>query len=255
MALGRTERKNTETGKFWADKLNTPYLRSKTQRPWLNKNKKQLERKRLPWLRVPTKVLDLLLARYLIKNKIFTRNQVLLRDHKNIYVILTARNVERGEAAVKQLKEEGYKDGKWRFIVTVVVEFQQLDISDLKGLPAVIEKILEKHKRIDILINNAVYISDPLTFAAPKITTSNVPDDHCIDVSSSGLLLILQSFKFNTLAPMKLIGLIAPVMKKNNYGRIVNVSSGLGNRLLHLISTLPRFAERNERRVYRLSPL
>ncbi len=144
---------------------------------------------------------------------------------------------------MKQLKEEGYNNGtRSRFSVINLVEFQQLDISDLKGLPSVIEKILEKHKRIDILINNAVYIGEPITFTAPKITTSNAPDDLCIDVIFQQLL-IFQSFKFNTLAPMKLIGLIAPVMKKNNYGRIVNVSSGLGNQLHSFISTLRRRAD------------
>ena len=59
-------------------------------------------------------------------------------------VFLTARNTERGMAAVKALEEENIK-----------VKFHQLDIDDPKSNAALAAFIKEKYGGIDILVNNA----------------------------------------------------------------------------------------------------
>ena len=59
-------------------------------------------------------------------------------------VFLTARNIERGMAAVKALEEENIK-----------VKFHQLDIDDPKSNAALSAFIKESYGGIDILVNNA----------------------------------------------------------------------------------------------------
>ena len=56
----------------------------------------------------------------------------------------TARNPERGEAAVKQLEEEGFHP-----------EFLHLDVDSEESIRAAKEVVEKKHGRLDILINNA----------------------------------------------------------------------------------------------------
>lgn len=59
-------------------------------------------------------------------------------------VYLTARNVSRGEEAVKKLNDLGYNP-----------LFHQLDITDQDSIDKFKEDILREHGGIDILINNA----------------------------------------------------------------------------------------------------
>ena len=59
-------------------------------------------------------------------------------------VFLTARNVERGMAAVKLLEQEN-----------IIVKFHQLDIDDPKSNAAIAAFMKEEYGGIDILVNNA----------------------------------------------------------------------------------------------------
>ena len=59
-------------------------------------------------------------------------------------VFLTARNIERGMAAVKALEDENIK-----------VKFHQLDIDDPKSNATIAAFIKEEYGGIDILVNNA----------------------------------------------------------------------------------------------------
>ena len=63
------------------------------------------------------------------------------RWYKNVS---TARNPERGEAALKQLEEEGLHP-----------EFLHLDIDSEESIRAAKETVEKKHGRLDILVNNA----------------------------------------------------------------------------------------------------
>ncbi|XP_072956345.1 (+)-neomenthol dehydrogenase-like [Typha angustifolia] len=64
---------------------------------------------------------------------------------KGVKVLLTARDVERGTAAVKKLREEGASD----------VVFHQLDVADSASVASLANYILAQFGRLDILINNA----------------------------------------------------------------------------------------------------
>ena len=57
-----------------------------------------------------------------------------------------ARNHERGERAVKQLKEEGLQP---------VPEFLPLDVDSEESIRTAKETVEKKYGRLDVLINNA----------------------------------------------------------------------------------------------------
>jgi len=70
-------------------------------------------------------------------------------------VFLTARNEERGTAAVKELQKEGLSP-----------KFHQLDITDHSSIVRLRDFLMEKYGGLDILINNAA-IAYPVNSPAP----------------------------------------------------------------------------------------
>lgn len=85
----------------------------------------------------------------------------------------------------------------------------KVDVSDIIQIEYLIDTILKKYKRIDILVNNAGIVYDR---EFEEITYEEA----------------LNVFKTNALAPLFLSKLVAPVMIKNGYGKIINVSSTSG---------------------------
>ena len=83
------------------------------------------------------------------------------------------------------------------------------DLSDENQIKSLIEEILRKYPKIDILVNNAGVVYDR---EFEEITYEEA----------------LQVFKTNALAPLFLSQMIAPLMIKNGYGKIINVSSTSG---------------------------
>lgn len=64
---------------------------------------------------------------------------------KSLFTLsIIARNPERGEAALKQLEEEGLHP-----------EFLALDVDSEESITAAKETVEKKYGRLDILINNA----------------------------------------------------------------------------------------------------
>ena len=63
---------------------------------------------------------------------------------KSIRVILTARNVQKGNEAVNQLRTEGLD-----------VTFVQLDVTDEQSVRDAAEYVEKNQGRLDILVNNA----------------------------------------------------------------------------------------------------
>jgi NAD(P)-dependent dehydrogenase (short-subunit alcohol dehydrogenase family) len=117
-------------------------------------------------------------------------------------VILAARSPEKGEEAVAKLaKDEGISN----------VVFEQLDVADLKNIEDFGKRVLTKYQKVDILVNNA-----------------GIGIDFGVSFLNADFNTILQTFQTNTLGPLKLAQIFVPVMKAQNYGRIVNISSGTG---------------------------
>jgi NAD(P)-dependent dehydrogenase (short-subunit alcohol dehydrogenase family) len=115
-----------------------------------------------------------------------------------VSVLLTSRNPIKGEVAAKQLIDKGLD-----------VIFYQLDVSDRSNIKDIFTKIENQFGRLDILINNAAILYDK------DQSTMN-----------ADLELVTKALTTNLFGPWLLCQAFIPLMEKNGYGRIVNVSSG-----------------------------
>lgn len=117
-----------------------------------------------------------------------------------ITVILSSRDSSKGEQALIQLKQE-----------ELPVVFHQLDVTDENSIKQMEAFIREHYGRLDILVNNAGIFPDPMKNAL----------DSTVD-------MLRTAMETNMYGPFRLCQTFIPIMKKNNYGRIVNMSSGMG---------------------------
>jgi NAD(P)-dependent dehydrogenase (short-subunit alcohol dehydrogenase family) len=116
-------------------------------------------------------------------------------------VILTSRNLTKGKIAAKQLTDKGFD-----------IIFYQMDVSNQDSIDDVYEKVIQSYGRLDVLVNNAAILYDTWQSA--------------IDADFE---IVNQAFVTNLLGPWRLSKRFIPIMKKNRYGRIVNVSSLAGS--------------------------
>ncbi|MCB0213189.1 MAG: SDR family oxidoreductase [Anaerolineae bacterium] len=115
-------------------------------------------------------------------------------------VILTSRNVAKGQAAANVLRNEGLE-----------VTHHQLDVTDVDSVIALREEIDVTFGRLDILINNAgIYLDEGVSI---------------FDLSLEAMRLTQE---INFWGPFHLCRAFVPMMRLQDYGRIVNVSSGYG---------------------------
>jgi NAD(P)-dependent dehydrogenase (short-subunit alcohol dehydrogenase family) len=120
---------------------------------------------------------------------------------KGVHVVMTARSRKKGEAACEALRKGGSS-----------VEFMPLDVTDSGSVAALAAALDKKFGGIDILVNNAGILPDP---KGALVMTEHV------DTFRAAL-------ETNALGPLMLAQALAPLMKKRGGGRIVNLSSGLG---------------------------
>jgi NAD(P)-dependent dehydrogenase (short-subunit alcohol dehydrogenase family) len=119
---------------------------------------------------------------------------------EGIHVVLTSRDVPKGEAARQKLAAEG-----------LFVAFHQLDVTDLVSIQRLREDLEHDCGRLDILVNNAGILLDN--------------GIHALDVD---LDMVRETVETNVYGPLLLCQALVPLMEQNGYGRIVNVSSGMG---------------------------
>ncbi|GJQ71694.1 hypothetical protein Trydic_g11388 [Trypoxylus dichotomus] len=117
----------------------------------------------------------------------------------NGVVYLTSRNVARGEAAIKKLKELGYHPS-----------FHQLDVNDQESVNKFKDHILTTHGGIDILVNNA------------GVMYSETPQDY-----ENFLKQAEDTIETDYFALLRVSEAFLPLLRKD--GRIVNVSSSAGH--------------------------
>ena len=123
---------------------------------------------------------------------------------KKIQVVLTSRNSANGEAALKRLTRD---DGGIKKVVPM-----QLDVTNQVSVDRLLNKVEKTFGRLDILVNNAAILIDR--------------DD--VVASSADLETVKTTLETNLIGAWRMCKAFIPLMKKNNYGRIVNVSSGAG---------------------------
>ncbi len=125
--------------------------------------------------------------------------RLLARDHA-IRVILTSRNIPAGESAAQRLRAEGLN-----------IAYCPLDVADSASVEAARQHVETHFGRLDMLINNAaVYPDEGVNF---------------FDLS---LEMLRQSFDINTFGPFLTCQAFVPMMRRQNYGRVVNISSEYG---------------------------
>ena len=110
-------------------------------------------------------------------------------------------NIDKDPEATAEAKSKGDFDFSDIF---------QIDITDYKIVNSTIENIINKHKNIDIFVNNA-------GIAGPSFKTWEYPLDQwsrVIDIDLNGTFNCCKA--------------VTPYMIKNNYGRIVNIASIAG---------------------------
>ena len=127
-----------------------------------------------------------------------TCNQLAQLGH---IVLLTARDLTKGKTATKQLTDKGLD-----------IIFYQMDVSNQKSIDDTYDKIIQRFGRLDVLVNNAAILYDTWQRA--------------IDADFE---IVNQAFVTNLLGPWRLSKRFIPIMQKNGFGRIVNVSSSAGS--------------------------
>ena len=117
-----------------------------------------------------------------------------------IIAVIGSRDLAKGQEAAESLRSEG--------LDAPVV---QLDVNDQASIAKGVAEANSFFGRIDVLVNNAGILTDK-TKLLLKIDPAEVE----------------ALFRSNTLGPLRMIQAVAPLMKERSYGRIVNMSSTLG---------------------------
>ncbi|KAJ3450459.1 putative chain dehydrogenase/reductase [Anaeramoeba flamelloides] len=124
-----------------------------------------------------------------------------LAKMRGMHVILTSRNEKLGHEAVHNLKSKFDLD----------LSYYKMDVSSLESVRNVYDQVQSKFGRLDILINNAGVALDK--------------GKHILNIPAENFI---KTFQINYLGAFHTMRTFLPLMQKNGYGRVVNVSSSLG---------------------------
>ncbi|MEW6092557.1 MAG: SDR family oxidoreductase [Chloroflexota bacterium] len=115
-------------------------------------------------------------------------------------VLLTSRDPDKGQAAARILCAEN-----------LAVDYFPLDVSLDESVEAAKKFVRKNYGRLDALVNNAgVYLSEDRS------------------VSTLSIDILRQTLETNTYGALRTCQAFLPLMKEHHYGRIVNVSSTMG---------------------------
>jgi len=119
----------------------------------------------------------------------------------DVFVVVGARDKARCDAALEALRKEGPN-----------VDAFPLDVTDTRMVKRFVEQVDKQHGAPSILVNNAgIY---------PESTSARV-----IDTPTS---VWRETFETNLFGAVRMCREVVPLMKKVRHGRVVNISSGLG---------------------------
>ncbi|MBN44409.1 MAG: 3-oxoacyl-ACP reductase, partial [Rhodobiaceae bacterium] len=111
-------------------------------------------------------------------------------------VIICSRDEEKISKSAKEIKKQTGSE----------VSFFQADLSDKEDIDKMVEDIIKNYGRIDVLINNT---------GGPKAGFfDEISDDDWIS-----------TFESTFLSAVRLTRAVLPSMKRNKWGRIINISS------------------------------
>ncbi|KAK3144152.1 hypothetical protein QOZ80_4AG0309390 [Eleusine coracana subsp. coracana] len=145
--------------------------------------------------------------------------------YNGLKVILTARDEERGSAAVEMLHESGLP----------TVQFHRLDVSDPSSAARLAEFIKEKFGRLDILINNAGVIGATAeidtTTPLQEVLLGKSPMERLhwlLQHSSESYEEAEECLKINYFGTKYVTEALLPLLQSSSDGRLINVSSNYG---------------------------
>lgn len=117
------------------------------------------------------------------------------------FVVVGARDKAKCDSALEVLRREGANADAF-----------PLDVADTRSVKRFVEQVDKQHGAPSILVNNAgIY---------PESTTTRV-----VDTPTS---VWRETFETNLFGAVRMCREVVPLMRKLRYGRIVNMSSGLG---------------------------
>ena len=121
--------------------------------------------------------------------------------HKGLRVVLTSRDARKGLKAQRILVQENLD-----------VLFYELDVTEPTSVRALAKYVEKEHGAVDALVNNAGIMMD-------SSSTSILRESE--DVFHATL-------ETNFFGALRMCQALVPLMRKRGYGRVVNLSSGLG---------------------------
>jgi short-subunit dehydrogenase len=127
------------------------------------------------------------------------KETAILLAKKGMNVVICSRTQGEIDSAVKEIKSMGNNQ----------IIGKKCDVSKSDEVINLVKEILVKYGRIDVLVNNA-----GITYVKKLVDTTEEEWDHTLDINLKGVFLLSKA--------------ILPQMMKNNFGVIINVSSGAG---------------------------
>lgn len=121
-------------------------------------------------------------------------------------VVLTCRDEGRGKEAQRQLASEGLD-----------VDVRSVDVTESATIRDLDLYLRKQYGRLDVLVNNAGIMLDYFDDKEPVMS-----------IIDCDLERVRKTMETNVYGALSMIKELLPLMKENHYGRIVNVSSGLG---------------------------
>lgn len=118
---------------------------------------------------------------------------------KGMNVVICSRTQREIDSTVNEIKLLGNNQ----------IMGRKCDVSKSDEVNKLVKEILDKYGRIDVLINNA-----GITYVKKLVDTTEEEWDNTLDINLKGVFLLSKA--------------IVPQMMKNNFGIIINVSSGAG---------------------------
>jgi NAD(P)-dependent dehydrogenase (short-subunit alcohol dehydrogenase family) len=125
---------------------------------------------------------------------------------KGLFVYLGTRDLEKGQAVVKELSENGFQN----------IKAIQIDVTKPDTILAAANSVEAEQGKLDILINNAG-ISGALPQSAFDTPINDI--QNVFDTNFFGVISVTQAF--------------LELLKKSESARISNITSGLGSLALH----------------------
>ncbi len=127
-------------------------------------------------------------------------------SEKGLLVYLGSRDLQKGEAIVKELNEKGFQN----------IKAIEIDVTQTDSISAAKDLIGKEQGKLDILINNAGILGvNPQT----AVETSIKDIQQVFDTNFFGVISVTQAF--------------LELLKKSESPRISNITSGLGSLTLH----------------------